>query len=171
MKPGKPGSDSVDPGEEDKRLTPPEDIPPHPTKNWKDIAAFLVVLMVSPVVPYGLSLVWSSLYVIVGGWLVGLVGLWWLAAGILGLGSVFCSRCRLAMSQVRLARIGDRSWEIYRCELCRGEWRVKDEEDDQALRGGVAVRLLPHFSSLLRNFYASGRNISLSCKVRPLPVV
>ncbi len=131
-----PGSDSVDPGGGDELLTPAEDIPPHPTKNWKDLTAFLVVLLVSAAVPYGLSLIWSLLYVIVGGWLVGLVGLWWLAAGILGLGSVFCPRCRLAMSQVRLAKIGDRNWEIYRCGLCRGEWRVEDEAEEQAMYGG-----------------------------------
>ena len=117
-------------------MTPPENIPTHPTKNWKDIAAFLVVLSVSPAVPYGLSLRASSLYVIIGGWLVGLVGLWWLAAAILGLRSVFCPRCRLAMPQARLARIGDRSWQIYRCEHCRGEWRIEDEEEEQAMYGG-----------------------------------
>jgi hypothetical protein len=136
MKAARTFSSSADPGGEDQLLIPPEDIPPHPTKNWKDVAAFLVVLLVSLAVLYGLSQVSSSLYVIIGGWLVALVGLWWLAAGILGLGSVFCPNCRLAMSQVRLAKIGARSWEIYRCEHCRGEWRIEDEEEEQAIHGG-----------------------------------
>ena len=117
-------------------MTPPEDIPPHPTKNWKDVAAFLGVLLVSLAVLYGLSLVFSSLYGIIGGWLVALVGLWWLAAGLLGLGSVFCPNCRLAMPPVRRAKIGERSWEIYRCEQCRREWRIEDEEEEQAMYGG-----------------------------------
>jgi hypothetical protein len=69
-----PDPASADPGGGDQPVTLPEDIPTHPTKNWKAVAAFLVVLLVSPAVLYGLSLVTSSLYVIIGGWVAGARG-------------------------------------------------------------------------------------------------
>jgi hypothetical protein len=122
LKFAEPDWSSAGPGREDQLRAPPENIPPHPTHNRKEIIAFVVVVLVSCAACFALSRVRRSemlaLYVIVLGPLLGL-----LAISIFR--TVRFPRCRLGMDLVRTTEIAGRKWEVFRCQQCHGEWRVE----------------------------------------------
>lgn len=101
----------------------PEEVPPHPTQNRKEIVWFLALIALTAAAVYGLARVprYETLAIYVAG-LAPALGV----PVIIYCRRVRCPDCGRAMARTRTAKIDGQKWGVFRCAHSHGEWRVAE---------------------------------------------